>query len=93
MAILLLCVLAPVDQNDASRTNRHFSSAFAHSLRVVLTVLPLLWSGLWTEVKPCYCSFHWTTTKNYLKQKKILCVETTTFKCHKQEQTIRRELY
>jgi len=28
-----------------SDTNRHFGSAVAHSVRVVLTVLPLLWSG------------------------------------------------
>jgi fumarate reductase subunit D len=74
MAILLLCLLAPVGQNDASHTSRHFSSAFAHSVKAVLTVLLLKWSGLWTEVKLCHCSAHWTLTKNYLKTKKIFCM-------------------
>jgi hypothetical protein len=37
VAILLLCMLAPVDQNDASHTNHQFSSASAHSIQVVFT--------------------------------------------------------
>jgi len=87
VAILLLCMLVPVDQNVASHTNRHFGSAFAHSVGVVLTVLPLM-VRLMDRGEALLLQFLLDLTKNYAKQKKKLYVETTTFKCHRQEQTV-----